>query len=72
MVADYFAHVLEGAVERYELPGIGAFNFMLHDSLGGGGVASLRMDPQAKAYAQMLLDIEIPLPESLARTHGLI
>ena len=72
LVADYFAHVLEGAVECYELPGIGAFNFMLHDSLGGGGVASLRMDPQAKAYAQMLLDIEILLPESLARAHGLI
>ena len=72
VVAEYFAHVLEGAVRRYELPGIGAFNFMLHDSLGGGGVASLRMDPQAKAYAQMLLDIQIPLPESLAHAHGLI
>lgn len=72
VVAKYFTHVLEGAVMRYELPGIGAFNFMLHDSLGGGGVASLRMDPQAKAYAQMLLDIEIPVPETLARAHDLI
>lgn len=72
VVADYFTHVLEGAVKRYEVPGIGAFNFMLYDSLGGGGVASLRMDPQAKAYAQMLLDVEISLPEPLARVHGLI
>lgn len=31
---------------RYELPGIGAFNFVLHNSLGGGGIASLRPDPQ--------------------------
>lgn len=72
VVAGYFAHVLDGPVRRYELPGIHAFNFMLHDALGGGGVASLRMDPQAKAFAQMLLDIEILVPESLVREHDLI
>ncbi len=71
-VAGYFAHVLEGPVRRYELPGIGAFNFVLREALGGGGVASLRMDPQAKAFAQMLLDIEIAVPEPLARKHRLV
>lgn len=71
-VAEYFEHVLEGSVRRYELPGVHAFNFVLHDALGGGGVASLRMDPQAKAFAQMLLDIEIDVPESLAGLHRLI
>ncbi len=70
-VAAYFAHVLEGKVTRYELPGINAFNFMLEGALGGGGVASLRMDPQAKAFAQMLLDIELPVPEKLALSHDL-
>ena len=71
-VAKYFGHVLEGPVRRYELPGIQAFNFMLHEALGGGGIASLRMDPQAKAFAQMLLDIEIAVPQSLARRHRLV
>jgi hypothetical protein len=71
-VARYFAHVLEGKVERFELPGIDAFNFLLHDALGGGGVASLRMDPQAKAFAQMMLDMEISVPRALARSHDLL
>ena len=46
-------------VTRYELPGIGGFNYVLKNCLGGGGVASLRTDPQGKGFAQMLLDIEI-------------
>jgi hypothetical protein len=65
-VAEHFSHVLEGAVERWYLPGIQALNFLLRDSLGGGGVASLRMDPQGKAFAQMLLDIPIPVPAAIA------
>ena len=71
-VAAHFGHVLRGPVRRYELPGIQAFNFVLHEALGGGGVASLRMDPQAKAFAQMLLDIDIAVPEPLARARGLV
>ena len=63
--------MLRGPVRRYELPGIQAFNFVLREALGGGGVASLRMDPQAKAFAQMLLDVDIAVPEPLARAHGL-
>ena len=44
---------------RYEVPGVNGFNFILHNSLGGGGVASLRSDPQGKAFGQMLLDFTI-------------
>lgn len=49
------------SVIRYSLPGVHAFNFVLKGVLGGGGIASLRVDPQGKAMAQMLLDIEIDL-----------
>ncbi len=61
-VAEWFAHLLQGGVRRYELPGVNAFNFLLEHALGGGGVASLRMDPQGKAFAQMLLDFPIDVP----------
>ena len=65
-VADWFAHVLEDPsadqVERFELPGLNAFNFLLKNALGGGGIASLRYDPQGKAFAQMLLDMPIAVP----------
>lgn len=64
-VADYFSHFLEGDVERWDLPGIHAVNFLLHEVLGGGGIASLRQDPQGKAYAQMLLDYPVRVPKSL-------
>lgn len=63
-----FAHFLHGRVERFLLPGLPAINFLLHDVLGGGGVASLRNDPQGKGYAQLLLEYPIPLPASLAET----
>ncbi|MCC5866570.1 MAG: DUF1446 domain-containing protein [Wenzhouxiangella sp.] len=65
-VAEHFAHVLEGEVRRWYLPGIQALNFLLEHSLGGGGVASLRMDPQGKAFAQMLLDFPIEVPAAIA------
>ena len=61
-VAAYFAHLLTGTVERFEVPGLNAMNFVLHGALGGGGVASLRSDPLGKAYAQMLLDFPILVP----------
>jgi hypothetical protein len=67
VVRDWFAHLGVSKVERFELPGMNAFNFLLHDALGGGGVASLRVDAQGKAYAQMLMDYPIPVPEALAR-----
>jgi hypothetical protein len=61
-VGDYFAHFIKGKVERFEWPGLDAFNFLLHESLGGGGVASLRHDPQGKALAQILMDMPIRAP----------
>ncbi|HJP20437.1 MAG TPA: acyclic terpene utilization AtuA family protein [Alphaproteobacteria bacterium] len=70
-VAEYFDHYLDGDVVRYQLPGINGLNFMLLDALGGGGIASLRTDPQGKAYAQMLLDLPITVPRALAEEHEL-
>jgi hypothetical protein len=67
-VAARFAHFLRGPVERFLLPGSNAVNFLLHDVLGGGGVASLRNDPQGKGYAQVLLDHPITVPAALAET----
>jgi hypothetical protein len=65
-VARYFAHFLEGAVTRYDLPGVHGVNFVLENVLGGGGMASLRNDPQGKTYAQMLLDFPVPVPDAIA------
>ena len=65
-VADRFKHLMtSGEIDRYYLPGIAALNFVLHNALGGGGVASLRNDPQGKAYAQILLDTPIDIPATL-------
>ncbi|MES2363209.1 MAG: acyclic terpene utilization AtuA family protein [Pseudomonadota bacterium] len=64
-VRDYLAHVAKGEVSRYSLPGFNALNFTLENALGGGGVASLRYDPQGKALAQMLLDIPVNIPAAL-------
>ncbi|KTF87997.1 hypothetical protein cypCar_00015770 [Cyprinus carpio] len=65
VVEQYFQHLIRKdqtdlpCVIRYELPGIHGLNFILPNSLGGGGVASLRSDPQGKAYGQMLLDYKL-------------
>ena len=69
-VADYMSHVLDrdrGKVTRWELPGINGFNFLLENSLAGGGMASLRIDPQGKGFAQQLLEFPVPVPDELAR-----
>jgi hypothetical protein len=67
-VKTHFAHLCRGPVERFDLPGLGAMNFLLHQSLGGGGMASLHSDNLAKAYAQMLLDLEVPVPRAMAES----
>ena len=69
-VARWFAHRIEGKVTRWRLPGIHGFNFLLRQALGGGGMASLKADPLAKAFAQMLLDMPVRVPASLARELG--
>ncbi|MFL6193569.1 MAG: hypothetical protein ACJ75H_05320 [Thermoanaerobaculia bacterium] len=65
-VKEHFRQVCRGPVQRYELPNILALNFILHDSLGGGGTESLKNDAQGKTHAQGLLQMEIEVPESLA------
>lgn len=60
-----FSKFLKGNVEKFLLPGTYSINFLLHDVLGGGGPASLRNDPQGKAYAQILLSRKIPIPKKL-------
>ncbi|SFM39061.1 acyclic terpene utilization AtuA family protein [Marinobacter zhejiangensis] len=67
-VAQWMTHTLNpdtGRVTRWSLPGIHGFNFLLEHSLGGGGVASLRIDPQGKAFAQQLLEMPIPVASSV-------
>lgn len=69
-VRERFGHFLESpdnpdSVERFYMPGTGAINLLLHDILGGGGVASMRNDPQGKSYAQILLAAPVSIPQSL-------
>jgi hypothetical protein len=66
-VANYMAHTEHTGVTRYDLPGINGLNFLLENALGGGGIASLRNDPQGKAYAQMLLDFPVSIPTSMGK-----
>ncbi|MGN8273887.1 acyclic terpene utilization AtuA family protein [Pseudomonas sp. SMN5] len=68
VMVDWMSHVLDpllGRVERWYLPGTHSLNFLLEHALGGGGAASLRIDPQGKAFAQQLLEIQIPVPQSI-------
>lgn len=69
-VAKYFAHRIKGPVTRWRLPGINGFNFLLRQALGGGGMASLKADPLAKAFAQMLLDMPVKVSANLAKELG--
>jgi hypothetical protein len=62
-VGAHFAHRAPSRVERFDLPGLNAINFVLHGVLGGGGMASLHTDNLAKAYAQVLLAMEVPVPD---------
>ena len=63
VVSKYFEHLLKGEVQRWDVPGVYGLNFLLKNALGGGGMASLNLDPQGKGYAQMLLELPIPVPE---------
>lgn len=65
-VKAHFGPMVKGKVERFELPNLNALNFLLHESLGGGGTVSLKLDAQGKTYAAHLLRMEIDVPESLA------
>ena len=65
-VREHFAHLSFGEIVRFEAPKLHAVNFLIQEALGGGGIASLRSDPQGKAYGQMLLERRITVPGPLA------
>ena len=73
-VADWYRHLGQAGtpprVDRYDVPGFHALNFVLHDALAGGINASTRLDPAAKGMAQMLLRFPIPVPATLAAELG--
>ena len=60
-VKSHFEGLIEGDVERFELPNLAALNFLLHQALGGGGTVSLRTDAQGKTFGAALLSLEIEL-----------
>jgi hypothetical protein len=62
-VKQFFGEMVKGQVERYELPNLGALNFLLHEALGGGGTLSLRIDAQGKTLGAALLRMEIEAAE---------
>jgi hypothetical protein len=62
-VKEHFKGICHGDVERFELPNLGALNFLLHESLGGGGTLSLMTDAQGKTFSTALLRMEIDIPE---------
>ncbi|MCI5074150.1 acyclic terpene utilization AtuA family protein [Oricola sp.] len=63
----HFEGLVVGPGERFEAPGIHAINFLLQDALGGGGIASPRIDPQGKAFGQMALEMTVDVPRDLVK-----
>ncbi len=70
-VKEHFTGICRGAVERFELPNLGALNFLLYESLGGGGTLSLMTDAQGKTFSTALLRMTIDVPDEEAHTLGL-
>ncbi|HYI93863.1 MAG TPA: hypothetical protein VEX68_09990 [Bryobacteraceae bacterium] len=62
-VKEHFGELVQGEVERFELPNLGALNFLLHGALGGGGTLSLRIDAQGKTLSAALLRMEIDIDD---------
>jgi len=70
-VKQHFAGICNGEVERFELPNLGALNFLLHESLGGGGTLSLMTDAQGKTFSTALLRMTVEIPDGEAQKLGL-
>jgi hypothetical protein len=70
-VKTHFGEMVKGDVERFELPNLKALNFLLHESLGGGGTLSLMTDAQGKTFSTALLRMEIEVPSAEAAELGL-
>jgi len=69
-VKKHFAGICKGEVERFELPNLGALNFLLHESLGGGGTLSLMTDAQGKTFSTALLRMEIEVSDIETKSLG--
>jgi hypothetical protein len=67
-VKEHFTGICNGPVDRYELPNLWALNFVLHNTLGGGGTVSLKLDAQGKTIATAMLMMEIDVPDDIAKT----
>jgi len=65
-VKEHFGPMVRGEVERFELPNLGALNFLLHGALGGGGTMSLMNDAQGKVFSTALLRMEVDVPDEVA------
>lgn len=70
-VKAHFGEIVKGEVERFELPNLKALNFLLHESLGGGGTLSLMTDAQGKTFSTALLRMMIDIPDEEAKDLGL-
>jgi hypothetical protein len=66
----HFGDMVRGEVERFELPNLGALNFLLHGALGGGGTVSLRTDAQGKTFGAALLALEVEIDEAALAPEG--
>src|SRR3977135_3567983 len=71
-VKKHFEGISLGDVERFELPNLGALNFLLHESLDGGGTLSLMTDAQGKTFSTALLRMQIEISAAEATSLGLV
>jgi len=69
-VKEHFGDIVRGTVERFELPNLRGLNFLLHDSLGGSGSASLKTDAQGKTHAMALLRMRVEVPDDFEPRRG--
>ncbi len=67
VVKEHMKNICKGEVERYEMANIQALNFILNDSLGGGGTVSLKLDAQGKTHASLILRMELDVPDELIK-----
>jgi hypothetical protein len=65
-VRKHFTGICHGEVERFELPNLWALNFLLHNTLGGGGTVSLKLDAQGKTLSSAMLRMEIEVPDDIS------
>jgi hypothetical protein len=71
-VKEHFGEMVKGAVERFELPNLNALNFLLHESLGGGGTLSLMTDAEGKTFSTALLRMKIEVADEEANNLGIL